>query len=144
MRKLQSDIRRAAGRYEKCKAAYERAMEDLASLKALEEVQRLDDADRLELNLRDVTQSGAYLSGIQKALLFVRDRFVCDKKTISKDDVMIMKATIELALSSKIAAERVVVGEWGNIRYRPVKDRKGNVTGYDAKFYVITKNIVEL
>lgn len=144
MRKLQSDIRRAAGRYEKCRAAYERAMEDLASLKALEEVQRLDDADRLELNLRDVTQSGAYLSGIQKALLFVRDRCVCDKKTISKDDVMIMKATIELALSSKIAAERLVVGEWQNIKYYPVKDRKGNTTGYKAKFYVITENIVEL
>ena len=144
MRKLKSDIRKAVTSYFKYKRLYDEAMENLVSLKVLEEVQRLDDPDRLELNLRNVTQSGAYLSGIQKALLFIRDRCICGRKSMSKDDMMVLKATIELALSSKIAAERVVVGEWGNIRYRPVKDRKGNVTGYDAKFYVITKNIVEL
>ena len=70
--------------------------------------------------------------------------FDYQKKSISRDDMMILKATIELALSSKIAAERLVVGEWGNIRYHPIKDKKGNVTGYEAKFYVITQNIVEI
>ena len=144
MKKMQSDIRKAIKQYDRCKEAYEKAMKNLVSLKVLEEVQRLDDADQLRLNLREVTQSGAYISGIQKALLFIRDRCICGKKSISKDDMMVLKATIELGLSSKIAAERLVVGEWGNIKYCPVKDKKGNVTGYEAKFYVITQNIVEL
>lgn len=144
MRKLKSDIRKAVKSYFKYKRLYEEAMENLASLKVLEEVQRLDDADKLKLNLREVVQYGAYISGIQKALLFIRDRCILDSKSISKDRLMHLKANIELALSSKIAAERLVVGEWGNIKYRPVKDKKGNVTGYKANFYVITKNIVEL
>lgn len=144
MRKLQSDIRKATKFYNRAKEQYENAMESLVSLKVLEEVQRLDDADQLRLNLREVTQSGAYISGIQKALLFIRDRCICGKKSISKDDMMILKATIELALSSKIAAERLVVGEWGNIKYIPIKDKKGNTTGYEAKFYVKTTHIVEL
>ena len=144
MKKLKSDIRNATKKYNLCKEAYEKAMENLVSLKVLEEVQRLDDTDKLKLNLREVTQSGAYISGIQKALLFIRDNCIGNKKSISKDDMMILKATIELALSSKIAAERLVVGEWGNVKYCPVKDNKGNITGYKAKFYVITQNIVEL
>lgn len=144
MKKLQSDIRKATKQYNRCKEAYDKAMENLVSLKVLEEVQRLDDAAKLKLNLREVIQYGAYISGIQKALLFIRDRCICGKKSISRDDTMILKATIELALSSKIATERLVAGEWGNIRYHPIKDKKGNVTGYEAKFYVITQNIVEI
>ena len=144
MRKLKSDIRKAVKSYFKYKRLYEEAMENLASLKVLEEVQRLDDADSLKLDLRKVAQYGAYISGIQKALLFIRDRCICDSKSISKDSLMHLKANIELALSSKIAAERLVVGEWGNVIYHPVKDKKGNVTGYKANFYVTTKNIVEL
>ena len=51
MRKLKSDIRKAVKSYIKYKRLYDEAIENLVSLKVLEEVQRLDDADKLKLNL---------------------------------------------------------------------------------------------
>ena len=56
MRKLESDIRKAAKKYERAKAEYEKARAALQPLTDLNEVERLDE-DGVKPNLQNVRQS---------------------------------------------------------------------------------------
>lgn len=56
---------------------------------------------------------------------------------------MRLKADIRLALKLKLWADRII-GGWNDIRYVPIKDKKGKVTGYEVKPYVKVPHIVEL
>ena len=143
MRKLQSDINEATKFYNRSKETYERAMGRLVSLKEMEEAVRLDEAGKLKVNLRNTVQYGTYLNGVQAAFCWLDSVYLSGGKALSRDDVMRLKANIRLALKSKLWADRII-GGWNDIRYEPIKDKKGNVTGYEAKPYVKIPHIVEL
>ena len=143
MRKLQSDINKATKLYNLSKKQYERAMEKLVSLKEMEETVRLDEAGKLKVNLRNVFLYGAYLNGVQAAFCWLDNVYLSGRKNLLRDDAMRLKADIRLALKSKLWADRII-GGWNDIRYVPIKDKKGKVTGYEVKPYVKVPHIVEL
>lgn len=118
-------------------------MENLVSLKEMEEIDRLDKAGELKLNLTRIAHYGAYLSGAQAALRWImRNGFFADGKAISKDSVLREKAIIELALKSKMNTDRLL-GDYPNVNQSPIYDKKGKLVGYEAKFYMVANVIVE-
>lgn len=134
MRKLESDIRKAVKMYNQYKSLFERAQERLVGLKVLEAAQELDDANKLKIDLRVVTQYGAYLSGARMAFLRIGEWYFSEGRSMTRDDVLHAKATIDLAVKSKLNTDRVLDGDCG-VRYSPVKDGKGRIVGYEARFY---------
>ena len=138
MRKLESDIRKAAKKYERAKAEYEKARDSLQSLVELKEVERMDEQG-VKPNLQNVMQYGAYLHGIQMACNKIRnDWFKGDSANnlAKKEQRAVLDAVLEIVLKSKLDAERWI-SESTNMMFEPVElDKKGNVTKYKASFYI--------
>ena len=138
MRKLESDIRRAEERLERCKREYEAAREALQELTGLEEAVRLD-GEGVKPNLRDVRQYGAFLGGVRRACSKILNDWFRNENAgnlSKKDDRLILKASLELAEGSLLNAERWVGEEMG-MMFEPVeRDKKGAATKYKASFYV--------
>ena len=138
MKKLESDIQRAAKKYERAKAEYEKARDALQSLVELKEVERLDEQG-IKPNLVNVMQYSAYLSGVQRAVeKILNDHFKMYNadQLSSKDSRLLFVAEVEIALKDKISADRWI-GNYPNMSVKAVEfDKKGKATKYKANWYV--------